>query len=531
MKKIILILFILALMPIIARAELHQLGETFWWNDTVFYEIFVRSFADSDGDGIGDLQGLINKMDYLNDGDPKTTSDLGITGIWLMPICQSPSYHGYDVTDYKTIEDDYGTNKDFLQLMEECHKRGIKVIVDFVMNHCSNQHPWFEKAKAGDIYFRNWFRWKRSKPDYLGPWGQPVWHEADDDYYYGLFWSGMPDLNYETKAVRNEMLSLTKFWLQKMKVDGFRCDAAKHIFEEGEILENVPRTFEWWRQFNDYYKKLNPDALAVGEAWDSSDMVVKYLDHRFDFCFEFDLANTIIFAVNNSSVSELKDKLQEVIVTYPYHQYGTFLTNHDQNRVMNQLAFDIEKAKFAAELYLGLPGIPFIYYGEEIGMTGSKPDPNIRTPMQWNSDEFGGFSKTEPWHKVNENYKDFNVKKEQKHENSLWQVYREMISLRSEHPALRKGTMQILDCEEENVLVMLRIFENDIVLMVYNFGKTTEALQVAAKHTNLQKGDYQIFEGDSNSAFRNIAVNNDGNLRLSLPGISKYKRRFYVLEN
>ncbi len=159
-----------------------------WWNDRVFYEIFVRSFYDSDGDGIGDLRGVIEKLDYLNDGDPTTTTDLGITGIWLMPVAQSPSYHGYDVTDYYTIEEDYGTNEDFQELIQAAHDRGIAVIVDLVLNHTSSQHPWFIASEEGDPQFADWYIWSDDPPAYKGPWGQNVWHKRGDRYFFGLFW-------------------------------------------------------------------------------------------------------------------------------------------------------------------------------------------------------------------------------------------------------------------------------------------------------------------------------------------------------
>ncbi|HPR18274.1 MAG TPA: alpha-amylase family glycosyl hydrolase [Candidatus Cloacimonadota bacterium] len=529
MKKLIITILFCGFY-ILLPAENLQSGETYWWNDVVFYEIFVRSFVDSDGDGIGDLNGLISQLDYLNDGDPETTTDLGITGIWLMPVCQSPSYHGYDVTDYQTIETDYGTNQDFLHLMDECHKRGIKVITDFVMNHCSSQHPWFAKAEAGDSFYRNWFRWKKSKPSYLGPWGQPVWHEANGEYYFGLFWGGMPDLNYDNKAVRREMKNIAKYWLTKMHVDGFRCDAAKHIFEDGEVMENVPKTFEWWREFHDFCKNVNPEALAVGEVWDSPDIVVKYLDNRFDFCFEFDLANTIIAAINASDADLLKNELNEIGTVYPYLQYGTFLTNHDQNRVMNQLAFDVEKAKFAASILLTLPGIPFIYYGEEIGMTGQKPDPEIRTPMQWNEEQNAGFSSAKSWHDVNANYPEFNVADEQKTENSLWQVYRKMISLREEHPALRRGTTQILKCDQQDVLAILRQYEDDAVLIIDNFGKDCEAIQIEMGNEIVLSGSYRLTDGISEEEISSFEMTENGNLNLSLPGIPKFETRVYEIK-
>ncbi|MCF7794079.1 MAG: alpha-amylase [Candidatus Cloacimonetes bacterium] len=527
-----LVVFVFCFLTVWSNDIIPQSGKTYWWNDTVFYEIFVRSFADSDGDGIGDLQGLISKLDYLNDGNPETFSDLGISGIWLMPVCQSPSYHGYDVTDYQHIEEDYGTNADFQLLMDECHRRGIKVIVDFVMNHCSSQHPWFIKAKASDAYFKRWFRWKHNKPSYLGPWNQPVWHEANGEYYFGLFWGGMPDLNYENKAVRKEMKDIAKFWLSEMKVDGFRCDAVKHIYEDGAVMENVPETFTWWREFHDFYKGINPDAMTVGEAWDSSDIVVKYLDNRFDFCFEFDLANTIISAVNNADADLLKYKLAEINEIYPYLQYGTFLTNHDQNRVLNQLAFNVEKAKFAASILLTLPGIPFIYYGEEIGMTGAKPDPDIRTPMQWNSTEFAGFSSAEPWHSVNDNYSEYNMEDQQKDENSLWRVYRKMITLRTEHPALRRGTTQILNCDRDDILVLLRIYQNDVVILIYNFSNDLSDLLLPSQPTGLVEADYNILTEPAAAKITRLQIDFEGRwqdqIKLQVP--DKNALKVYLLQ-
>ncbi len=523
-------IFLLLVAFLQAETSMQQQGETFWWNDAVFYEIFVRSFSDSDGDGIGDLQGLISKLDYLNDGDPDTQTDLGITGIWLMPVCKSPSYHGYDVTDYRHIHEDYGSNADFRQLMEECHERGIRVIVDFVMNHCSSRHPWFIKAREGDSYYRNWFRWSKTRPSYLGSWNQPVWHEANGEYYFGLFWGGMPDLNFANKAVRREMKDIAGFWLENMKVDGFRCDAVKHIYEDGNQMANVPQTFEWWSEFHEFYKGINPDALAVGEAWDSSDIVVQYLDKRFDFCFEFDLANTIISAVNHSDATLLKSKLKEIIDIYPYLQYGTFLTNHDQNRVLNQLAFDLEKAGFAASILLTLPGIPFIYYGEEIGMTGSKPDPDIRTPMQWKDSEFAGFSSVEPWHQVNANYSDFNVEDQQKDENSLWYVYRKMISLRQEHPALRRGTTQILKCGNDDVLAILRVYEDDAVLVIYNFGNDIQNIEISVKGTILEQQKFGVVAPDSESIAVTVGLYPNGISMIDsyrFPDISKYTIKVY----
>ena len=242
-------------------------GELHWWNDAVFYEIFVRSFHDSDGDGIGDLQGLTQKLDYLNDGDPATDDDLGITGIWLMPINDSPSYHGYDAVDYRAINPDYGTMADFQAFLAAAHARGIKVIIDYVMNHCSNQHPWFVAAAQNDPTYRDYFRWSASDPGETGPWGQDVWHWNTSGWYYGLFWSGMPDLNYDTPAVKTEMFDTATYWLDTIGVDGFRLDAVLYIDEDGGQLQNTPETLQFWQDYNTHVKAVKPDVLSVGEAW------------------------------------------------------------------------------------------------------------------------------------------------------------------------------------------------------------------------------------------------------------------------
>ncbi|MCB1058058.1 MAG: alpha-amylase, partial [Acidobacteria bacterium] len=196
-----------------------------WADGAVFYEIFVRSFADSDGDGIGDFKGLTAKLDYLNDGDPATTGDLGIEGIWLMPVFASPSYHGYDTTDYDAVNPEYGTLEDFETFLAEAHRRGIRVIVDLVLNHTSAQHPWFvASASSPDSPKRDWYEWSDTDPGWTRPWGEPgapTWHEKNGAYYYGIFWSGMPDLNFRNPEVREEAKRLARQWLDR-GVDGFR---------------------------------------------------------------------------------------------------------------------------------------------------------------------------------------------------------------------------------------------------------------------------------------------------------------------
>jgi glycosidase len=217
-------------------------GQAHWWDDRVFYEVFVRSFADSDGDGVGDLRGLIDHLDYLNDGDPTTSGDLGVTGIWLMPVAEAASYHGYDVVDYEAVERDYGTAADFRDLILAAHARGIAVVVDLILNHTSAQHPWFQDSRDKGSAHADWYIWSDTDPGYAGPQGQPVWYPDGDRVYYAQFWEGMPDLNLDSPEVTAALDYVARFWLQDLGVDGFRLDAIKHLVETGEDQVNTPAT-------------------------------------------------------------------------------------------------------------------------------------------------------------------------------------------------------------------------------------------------------------------------------------------------
>lgn len=464
-----------------------------WWNDAVFYEVFVRSFKDSNGDGKGDINGLIEKLDYLNDGDSTTHTDLGITGIWLMPIQESPSYHGYDVTDYRKVESDYGTNNDFKRFMEEAHKRGIKVIIDYVMNHSSSQHQWFKDAQSTTSDKRDWYIWNDVKPTIKGPWGQTVWHTKSNSNYYGIFWSEMPDLNYNNADVKAEMFDNAKFWLEDMNVDGFRLDAIKYIFEDDTKLEDTQSTIDFWKEFKTYYKAINTNALTVGEAWTTTDKIAPYMDgNGLDFCFEFDLATEILNTAKTGSTTALKTQIDKVIATYPAHQFGTFLTNHDMDRVMNNLG-NTERAKVAASLLLTLPGVPFIYYGEEIGMTGRKPDENIRKPLPWNGTPYAGFTSGTPWQSLNSDFQTKNIAAQQLDASSLWNNYRNLIALRNNQAALRKGTYGGVTSSTSAVIAFLRQFEEDNILVVSNAGNSNVTnVQLSDIKLNAAAGNYVL---------------------------------------
>ncbi len=481
-----------------------------WWNDAVFYEIFVRSFSDSDGDGIGDLNGIINKLDYLNDGNPATDTDLGVTAIWLMPIFPSPSYHGYDVTDYRAINPDYGTLEDFRNLVTQAHARGIKIVIDFVANHTSDLHPWFA-ASSQNQNKRDWYVWESSHPNFNGPWGQNVWHLRNSSYYYGIFWHGMPDLNFKNEEVTTEIKDVVRYWYEDIGVDGFRIDAVKHWIEEGNQQDNSPATLAWWRDFYQYQKSINPSLMTVGEAWTSTQNIIPYSDNRLDYCFEFDLATSIINSINSESIDELRAKINQVTSNYKPFQYGTFLTNHDQNRVYNQLNKSTAKAKLAASILLSLPGIPYLYYGEEIGMEGIKPDEDIRKPMQWSMSANAGFSTAAPWHDLNQNYSKFNVAHQQADPNSLWRHYQKWISHRKTVSALTTGSYKGVGISINSVFPFMRInnVNQESVLILHNLSSTNQnGLTINVITSELDIGIYHLInvENSQNMGTLNIGA-------------------------
>ena len=483
-----------------------------WWNDAVFYEIFVRSFYDSNADGVGDLQGIIQKLDYLNDGNPNTDTDLGVTALWLMPIFPSPSYHGYDVTDYRNIDEEYGTMNDFKALITAAHARGIKIVIDFVGNHTSDQHPWFT-ASASNESKRDWYLWNSNKPSYNGPWGQEVWHERNNSYYYGVFWGGMPDLNYTNQEVTNEIKNTLRFWKEEVGVDGFRIDAVKHWIENGDQQENTAATLAWWRDLYVFKKSLDPGLMMVGEAWTSTQNIAPYSDKRLDYCFEFDLSYALIDGINNQTNSGLKSKMSEIISTYEPNQYGTFLTNHDQDRSFYLFGMDERKAKLAARILLSLPGVPYIYYGEEVGMLGQKPDEDIRRPMQWTSSANAGFSSTQPWHPLNNNYANYNVANQQFESESIWSQYQIWIKQRTRNTALRSGTYDFIESNNSRMFSYLRADSesNTAFVVIHNLtSQNTDDITIRINYSSLTEGTYNLINILNNQNMGSINVISSG---------------------
>ncbi len=434
-----------------------------WWNDTVFYEIFVRSFRDSDGNGIGDFNGITEKLDYLQ--------SLGVKGLWLMPINPSPSYHGYDVTDYYAVNPDYGTMEDFKRLIEEAQKRDIKVIIDLVLNHSSSQHPWFESALTPGSENYDKYVWSDSDPGTPGPWGAPAWYKASNGkYYYAIFWDQMPDLNYDSPAVREEARKIASFWLEDVGIDGFRLDAARYLVEEDGTLADSPANHAFWDEWGTYYRSIDPEAFSVGEIWTGNSTVKKYVETNteLDSAFNFDLADALLKSVKDGNSTVVRFVLQSTLKDFPEQDNSNFITNHDQNRVMSQFMGDEGKAKVAAGVLLTTPGIPFIYYGEEIGMSGAKPDEQIRTPMQWSNEEGAGFTSGVPWEAINADYQDVNVQDQTGDNTSLLEHYRRLIQLRNEHAALRVGNTFVAKSDSSKLLSYLRADDKEAVLVVIN---------------------------------------------------------------
>jgi glycosidase len=491
-----------------------------WWKGGTCYEIFVRSFQDSDGDGIGDLRGLIGRLDYVNDGDPLDLSDLGANCIWLMPITASPSYHGYDVIDYYRVDPLLGTNEDFRRLVREAHRKGIRVLVDMVINHASSEHPWFQEAlNDPDSRFREWFRWS-PVPGPPNEWGDSNWHASPvrDEYYYGFFWRTMPDLNWESPSLRTEMKEVATFWLTEMGADGLRLDAVRHLMEENGRTTNVPRTHDMLREYATHVRDAAPGAFTVGEVFDSTDVLLAYYPDQLDAYFAFQVANAIVDATRRGDAGRLLQAVTELDEEVPDHRWAPFLRNHDQTRAMTELGGDVARAKLAASLLLTLPGLPFVYYGEEIGMTGDKPDPRIRTPMHWSRDPAAGFTDGTPWEPLQPDSFVANVEVMEGDSTSLLNHYRRLVHLRSASPALGNGDFIPLRAESPKVVAYLRRSETETMLTVANLGETTlEDVGLSSEQSVLPPGRYTLLDAADGVERGTLAIASGGYLRGAIP--------------
>ena len=452
-----------------------QEAKNYWPKAGVTYEIFVQSFNDSNGDGIGDFNGVTEKLDYIK--------ELGANAIWFMPIMPSPTYHKYDVTDYKAVHPDYGTMADFKRLLDEAHKRDIKIVIDMIINHTSNEHPWFQNSKTGaDAAYRDYYVWaqKDTIATYLNKKTVTLdsdnirqWHDPGqgEDFYYGFFWGGMPDLNFDSPKVRKEIVDIGRFWLEEVGVDGFRLDAAKHIFPDDRPLDN----HAFWKEFRAEMEAIKSDVYLVGEVYDKKEIVAPYLP-GLPALFNFDFHYTLIEALNTENGHLLYQKQKDVLDFYqgitPDFIDATFSSNHDQPRLLNDLKKDPAKYKQALAILMTLPGAPYLYYGEEIGMLGLKPDEQIREPFLW--DTKGKDTGRATWI-VPQNSTDETViplAQQRLDPNSYFNHYKKIIALRQANPALSIGSLEAIESTApKSVMIYIRRSADQELLVVHHLGK------------------------------------------------------------
>jgi alpha-amylase len=448
----------------------------------VYYEVFVRAFYDSKGNGIGDLNGVTAKLDYIK--------SLGVSGIWLMPINPSPSYHGYDITDYEGINPQYGTLQDFKHLVDEAHKRGIKVVMDMVINHTSDQHPWFKAAQNPKDPHHDWYVWAKPGSDLkaISATGGPAWHRAPNgQYYVGVFTSAMPDLNYDNPAVRKEMIDVGKFWLRQ-GVDGFRLDAAQHIYDDLRSDMDSPvalkKNVTWWSEYLRGLEAVDPDVWLVGEvARPNPDDLTPYMG-PLSTVFNFPVATQLIDSVKQERDLGIGKGLEYTYAAYRAHagdhfDDAPFLSNHDQERVMSQLDGNGAHMRLAAAMLLTLPGHPFIYYGEELGMQGRKPDEDIREPMRWYRNGKGpGLAAWKGW--STRDGPDISVEAEQADSDSLLNLYRKLIGWREQVSALRDGVLRNAMVNDPHVLAYTLQDAQSRVLVVHNLSREARVVPIGS---------------------------------------------------
>lgn len=496
------------------------------WPFGVKYEVFVMSYADGDGDGKGDFKGLTARLDEIK--------EMGVNGIWLMPIMPSDTYHKYHVIDYQNIDADYGTLDDFKVFIDEAHKRNIKVITDFVINHTGNNHPWFlDAVRTPTSPYRDYYVWadKDSIKNQLFKKARALdsdnirkWHPANSDttaeHYYGYFNGLCPDLNLDNPEVRQQIVEIAKFWLQEIKVDGFRMDAAKHIFPDDRAKDN----HAFWVWFKDEMERIKPDVYLVGEVWSDAREVAPYLD-GLPSLFNFDLgyAITEVARAGRDSIGlvsrykEIRDYYKSITDDY---LDATFIKNHDQTRLLSELKGDINKNKIAAALLLTMPGTPYIYYGEEIGMLGDKlstyedqfgPDAFVREPYVWDSDDRDQMQTSweTPRYSTAETVTPYARQKDDP--RSLLNFYRKIIRFRNSSRPLTYGDIEPAGTHIEEVVSFKRIFENEEILVLHNVSDVEVTLNLEQEYEDViftTVGEIKIEAGEIElPAFSTVIMN------------------------
>jgi glycosidase len=453
-----------------------------------WYEVFVPSFYDADGDGTGDLPGLTARLDYLNDGKG---GGLGVGGIWLMPIMPSPSYHKYDVTDYENVDPAYGTLGDLERLVTECHKRGMRLVIDYELNHTSSQHPWFLSATstleqnpaqpAANPYL-GYYNFVRGRPA-VGSYAEVG---TTDWYYEDQFSPSMPDLNLDNAGLRGQIQKSTRFWLNK-GVDGFRLDGVLYYYggnNSGDTDRNV--AFVDW--LADYCRTIDPDAYIVGEVWSNALTIAEYYRSRASsfFAFPFAQATGVVASTLNGTGADASAQVfckataawQRMLQEYnPQAIDAPFIGNHDTARPAGFFSGDLQKTKMAGGLYLTMSGGPFVYYGEELGMTGSRTDEDKRGPMQWSDTVTTGMTKGPPG--MDQPVRLFAAEDVQgKDPASLLNYYRRAIRLRNENPEIARGTMSVLDAMADlEVCAVAKVWNGSRIILVINTSEEAKVVE------------------------------------------------------
>ena len=529
---------------------------TNWYKDAIIYQIYPRSFCDANNDGLGDIPGIISKLDYLK--------ELGVNCVWLSPVYDSPQEdNGYDISNYKDIYKPFGTLEDFKVMLDEMHKRGIRLIMDLVANHTSSEHPWFKSAiSSKDSPYRDYYiirkgRKNGKKPpnNWSGFFAEKAWEKVDDeDYYLHLFAKGQPDLNWENPKVREEVKDILRFWLD-MGVDGFRCDVITLISKDQRYKSVMPTIALAGKQYfingprlHEYLHELNKDVLSnydcmtVGEtvlsSLEDAKLLVAPEREELSMIFNFDHTDTdnylgIKWLYRKFSLVRLKkviDKWQQGLFNKGWN--SLFIENHDQRRSVGRFGTDDKKYRYQSATMLGatyffLQGTPFIYQGQEIGMTNGdftsmdelrdveikntyalankikilKPmiekhkfdlnRDNARTPFQWNNEEYAGFSKVEPWLKVNSNKEFINVEQDLKNEQSIIKFYQRLISFRKGNDVIKQGEYTCLNKKDKNVFIYKRKLDDKEIIVISNF----KAKPIKVKYIN-NLSNYKLVLGN-----------------------------------
>jgi len=491
-----------------------------WWQKGVVYQIYPRSFMDSNNDGIGDLQGIIDKLDYLNDGTEKS---LGIDALWISPFYPSPmADFGYDVADYCDVDKMFGDLATFDKLVEEAHKRNIKLIIDYVPNHTSNEHAWFIESRSGkDNPKRDWYIWKDAKPDGSLPnnWGSMfggaawTWDENTEQYFFHQFDPGQPDLNWRNPEVEKAMHDVLRFWMDR-GVDGFRMDVVNMIWKHPDMpdqpliedvkVRNTDDIYQGQKQIysfsydgiHDVHGRIRAvldeqDALAIGEIWVDLESRMTY-HKNFHMPFNFDFLGD--WERYQWDADFFRTRINAMEAALPDGAWANYvLGNHDMPRLASRYGTE-KRSRMAGMMLLTLRGTPTLYMGDEIGMPNGDikehqlQDPQginlgvehtrdvCRTPMQWDDSGYAGFSDVETWLPVNEDYQTRNVATQLTDETSILNMYRKLMWYRKTHLSLAVGDYQAIDAPD-NVFAYLRTHENERHLVILNFGDSAQEVE------------------------------------------------------